>query len=256
MSLNLIAINVGNTRTQFAAFAEGEREGPIERLGHDELPRAADTLRQLRDRIEPEDLAVYVASVNPEAAKETADIAVRTLDAETAHVGEDVTVPVGRQLDREAIVGVDRLLNVAAAYDRIKQACIIIDAGTAVTVDFVDGEGTFHGGAILPGARMSLDILHDYTHQLPRIEFAPPVEAVGHNTVEAMRSGVYHGLRGAVRELAERFALFYGAYPKIIATGGDAHTLFEDYELVEAVVDDLTLRGIAVTHRVACGVEE
>jgi type III pantothenate kinase len=144
-------------------------------------------------------------------------------------------------------VGEDRLLNAAAAYGELKQACIVVDAGTALTVDFIDGAGTFHGGAIAPGARLMLDALHGQTAQLPEVELKPPAEPIGHSTVEAMRTAAFHGLRGMVRELVEKFAETVGQYPLVIATGGDAELLFKDYELIERIVPDLTLRGLAVT---------
>ena len=62
-----------------------------------------------------------------------------------------------------------------------------------------------------------------------------------------MRTAAFHGLRGMVRELVEKFAETVGQYPLVIATGGDAEMLFKDYELIERIVPDLTLRGLAVT---------
>jgi type III pantothenate kinase len=164
-----------------------------------------------------------------------------------AFVERDIAVPIGRQLDPESMVGDDRLLNAAAAYNTAKQACVVVDAGTAVTIDFVDGAGTFHGGAIVPGAKMMLDALHERTEQLPEVAMQRPVEAIGHSTAEAMRCGAFHGIRGMVRELVERYAEAAGGYPLVIATGGDAKLLFEDDELIERIVPDLTLMGMAVT---------
>ena len=143
----------------------------------------------------------------------------------------------------------DRLLNAAAAFDVLKQACVVVDAGTALTVDFVDGAGTFHGGAISPGGQLMLDSLHQRTALLPEVKFAKPDEAVGHNTTEAMLAGAFHGLRGTVRELVELFAEHAGTFPMVIATGGDAPLLFADYPLIDRVVPDLTLMGLAVALR-------
>jgi type III pantothenate kinase len=142
-------------------------------------------------------------------------------------------------------------LNAAAAYDVLHQACVVVDAGTAMTVDFVDGEGTYHGGAIAPGAKMMLDALHGHTDQLPQVGWEKPLEPIGHNTAEAMRSGVFHGMRGMVRELVEQYAQISGAYPIVVVTGGDAQLLFDDYDLVDRIVPELVLRGIESTVRVA-----
>jgi type III pantothenate kinase len=96
-----------------------------------------------------------------------------------------------------------------------------------------------------------LDALNQRAAQLPEIEFAKPDECMGHNTVEAMRAGVFYGLRGMVRELVELFAEQVGHFPTVIATGGDGALLFKDYELVDRVVPDLTLMGLNVTYRKA-----
>lgn len=249
MAVNLLAINVGNTRSQFAAVVDGQLH-EVHHVGHDHAGALADELGRAFSVLEgADDAPVYLASVNHAAAEQVEAGITRALGQPVRRVERDVNVPIGRQLDPETIVGVDRLLNAAAAFDQLQQACIVVDAGTAVTIDFVDGRGTFHGGAILPGGRMMLRALHQYTDQLPEVAFAQPHDAIGHSTGEAMLSGVFHGLRGAVRELAEKYAETYGAYPQVIATGGDADLLFEGYELVEAIVPTLTLRGLAVTRR-------
>ena len=126
----------------------------------------------------------------------------------------------------------------------------MVDMGTAITVDFVDGEGVFHGGAILPGVSMMLSSLHEQTAHLPELTYRkldPKSSDPGKQTDDAMILGVTAAASGAIRFLAERYAQFYEGYPQIIATGGDMG-LLEDDELIEAFVPDLQLHGI----RVAC----
>jgi type III pantothenate kinase len=250
MSYNLLAINVGNTRCHLGAFVDGEL---INQAHLDVGADDAATARAVEHVTEPlkaaEKVIVLVGTVNNDASRKLEQRISRQTGWPVQHVERDVNVPIGRQLDADAVVGTDRLLNAAAAYDQIKQACIVVDAGTAVTVDFVDGDGTFHGGAILPGASMMLRSLHEHTAQLPDVPFDRPNDPIGHNTAQAMLDGVFHGLRGAVRELVEKYAEVYGAYPKVIATGGDAERLFKDYELIEAIVPDLALRGLGATCR-------
>jgi type III pantothenate kinase len=120
-------------------------------------------------------------------------------------------------------------------------------------VDFVDGQGVFHGGAIAPGLNMMLRSLHEHTAALPDARFEPVQEGspFGRETVEAMRLGVQSAVKGMVRVLIERYSEFYGAFPQIIATGGDARALFETDDLVENIVPDLTLLGI----QSACQIE-
>ncbi|MEX0774899.1 MAG: type III pantothenate kinase [Phycisphaeraceae bacterium] len=249
MAIDLLAISIGNTRTKFGAFGQDNLRASQaianDRLGA-ELPAA---VKQAYEQLDNDEAPVLLASVNPNLADQVIAIAARETGRSVLRVERDLPIPIGRQLDREALVGEDRLLNAAAAYDVLKQACIVVDAGTAITVDFIDGVGTFHGGAIGPGAHMMLNALHVRTALLPEVTFARPAEAIGHNTVEAMRVAVYYGLRGMVRELVEQYAQIAGAFPMVVATGGDSETLFEGFELVERIVPDLTLLGLAVTMR-------
>ncbi|HRP62368.1 MAG TPA: type III pantothenate kinase [Phycisphaerales bacterium] len=246
----IVAINVGNTRTQFGRFVDGQLEG-TDRLDNKDVAAIVNhVVEQWRSVAEQPNAAIIIASVNDPLADRVASAIEDQLTVEVYRIGDDLPVPIGRQLDPETITGVDRLLNAAAAYESLGQACVIVDAGTAVTVDFVDGEGTFHGGAIAPGARMQLRALHEHTSALPELEFQEPEkEAFGRNTAQAMLQGVYHGIRGMVWRLVEQYAERYGAYPTVIATGGDAHVLFGEDELIDRIVPELTLHGIACAAR-------
>jgi type III pantothenate kinase len=123
----------------------------------------------------------------------------------------------------------------------------VVDAGTAITVDLVDESGTFRGGAIAPGARLMLGALHARTAQLPEVAPARPERAAGRSTEEAMRSGVFHALRGIVTELHEAYAVELRRDLPIVATGGDAEWLMGDAERVGRIVPDLPLWGIALS---------
>lgn len=251
MKLNMLGISVGNTRTRIGAFINGDLQ-ECALFGNDQHDALAEAMEHayasVRDR---QDAAVLMASVNRPAAQLIEGLITDKLGATVRRVERDLTIPIGRQVDADTKVGEDRLLNAAAAYDILKQACVVVDAGTAITVDYVDGAGTFHGGAIVAGAQLQLDALHQRTDLLPEVELKKPVGPIGHNTVEAMRCGVYHGLRGMVRELVEQYAQAAGAFPMVVATGGDGNLLFRDYELIDRIVPNLTMIGLYTTLRVA-----
>lgn len=247
--IDLIALNVGNSRTQVARFDAGE-VAESGRMSNASLPVIVEAVTSAWKSVDKKHAAIVTASVNQHVADALASMIEDQLSQHVYRVGADLPVPLNVVLDPETITGMDRLLNAVAAFERVKQACIIVDAGTAVTVDFVDGEGTFHGGAIAPGARLQLRALHENTSTLPEIEFATPdSEAFGRSTSQAMLRGVYHGITGLVRRLVEVYAESYGAYPTVIATGGDAEALFKDDELIDRIVPDLTLIGIAAAAR-------
>lgn len=142
-------------------------------------------------------------------------------------------LPVAIDVDAPEKVGLDRLLNAVAA-QQIRadgQPVVIVDSGTATTVDYVDRTGTFCGGAILPGIGMSARALNDYTALLPLIPArdvtAGVPDVVGRNTVAAMKSGLFWGHVGAVRELTgQMLARDSGPQPPLIlATGGAGASL-------------------------------
>ncbi len=253
----VLAIQVGNTRIKLAAFLQNDPE-EIVFVATDDLAGAVEAATRLYESVGAEpDCSVVVASVNPPASDALVGMLRDQLATEIYSAPIDMPVPIGTCLAEGAKPGVDRLLNAAAAYARLKQACIVIDAGTCITVDFVDGEGVFHGGAIAPGIRMQLKAMHEHTAVLPAIDFeVPEGTAWGADTREAMLRGVYHGARGLAWRLIERYAEQYGGFPMVVATGGDAAALFGDDELVNQVVPDLVLRGIALAARSALDPDE
>ena len=248
-TLHLLAIDIGNSRTTIGRF-DGRDLQRTESFANDDLSAIVSAAAAFRDDTDDDDdalRAVIIATVHDAHAERISGAIADQTSLDLYRVGSDLPVPVACALDPETITGSDRLLNALAAFDLLGQACMVVDAGTAVTIDFVDGEGTFHGGAILPGAAMQLRALHDFTDALPELAFTAPADDVfGRNTAEAMLRGVFHGIRGAVQRLTERTAEAYGAYPLVIATGGDAPTLFEDDDLIDRIVPELTLRGIAL----------
>ena len=255
--VNLLAVSVGNSRTRMGAFARGElvHTATLENASVGEAGFVEGAIEEAMGPLRShEEAAVMLASVNPSVSDRLAKQLQDQLNRSVLRLergGTGMVVPIGRHLDREAMVGEDRLLNAAAAFDVLRQAVVVVDAGTAVTVDFVDGAGTFHGGAIAPGAQLMMDALNRRTAQLPSNEFQPPAEPLGHNTIEAMRSGVYHAIRGLVRDMVEAIAEQAGQFPMVVATGGDADALFREHDLIDRIVPDLTLMGMAVTMRVA-----
>jgi type III pantothenate kinase len=245
-SAPIISVSVGNTRARVGLHRGSEL---VESSVHPSVDAAglAAAAVALAEQAEGQDNPVVVMSSVHRGAAEAIE---RALDGEGLVVqrfGRDLVIPIRHTLDEDGAktVGQDRLLCAIGAFAMSRQACVVVDLGTAMTVDFVDGEGVFHGGAIAPGLGMMLRSLHEQTDALPLIEYKlpGPDDHFGKNTADAMRLGVTGMVCGAVRWLAERYALHYEAYPRIIATGGDIGVLEPD-GLVESFVPDLQLHGI------------
>jgi type III pantothenate kinase len=158
-------------------------------------------------------------------------------------------------------VGIDRLLNAMAAKDRVKRplSILIIDAGSAVTVDWVSETGSFRGGVIFPGCRLMAKALHDYTALLPLVEIdwtSPPLP--GNSTIGAIKAGVFWavagGIKASLRQLAARARWENGPRrmqckatdPVIFLTGGDAELLAPVMDSWVILWPEMTLQGIRV----------
>jgi type III pantothenate kinase len=242
----LIAVAVGNSRTRVGLVKDKACHDASSFETDDPAGIGARVRELSRNQDEPP--IVVISTVNPGAADEIERAIKDAGPLSVYRIGRDVPITIEHALtDSGAMtVGQDRLLCAIGAYEQLKQACVVVDLGTAVTIDFVDGAGTFHGGAILPGVSMMLGSLHEHTAALPKLVYKkiePDSHDPGRQTDDAMMLGVTAAVRGAVRLLTERYAEYYNAYPRVIATGGDLGIL-EDEELVETLAPDLQLMGI------------
>jgi type III pantothenate kinase len=239
----LVAVAVGNTRTRFGVFTGSELGSPrsMENADPSALVRAiAEEAGKLEDAV------VVIASVNDEVADALEEGLRGELESPPMRIGRDIPIPLAHTLADASTLGQDRMLNALGASARARQACVVVDAGTAVTVDYVDAEGVFRGGLIAPGLNMMLQSLHEHTAALPLLRYERPGAESGpggSDTASAMQLGVTTALRGLVRLAVETFAIRYEGYPQVVATGGDLGVLEED-DAIEHFVPDLQLIGI------------
>ena len=242
---NVLACDVGNSAVHLA-HVRGDEVSSAQVVPVGELGHLADRLEALWSQV-PAPRKLVAASVNAPALK--------ALEAATAQdvlvIGRDLPLPIETDLPEPDAIGVDRLCCAVAAYDRLGTACVVADFGTAITVDCVDDGGVFRGGAILPGLKLLAESLHTGTAQLPRVQPRRPDWVFGKNTEQAMVGGIIAAARGAMRELIEAYATELGRWPTVILTGGDAEVICPrvgDDGLVQAVVADLALRGVALAY--------
>lgn len=170
----------------------------------------------------------------------------------------DVPLPI--LLDEPARIGIDRLLGAFAA-DRLRRpdhAAIVVDLGSAITVDLLDAAGAFAGGAILPGIGMSARALAEQTDALPAIEMdrlGPAPVALGKSTIAAMQAGLYWGSVGAIREVTARLTTDLAEPPDVFLTGGASPLVAKHLGGQNAWsvrhVPNLVLAGIALAHLAA-----
>ncbi len=244
----VIVIDVGNTNTKVATWHDNNLKTVLSVPTGDmaAFEEAYMAHRQASGR--QHHAATVIGSVVPEALKRIRAYVAELEGREPLVVGETLPFPIDLEVKDRKTVGVDRVCQAAAAFDRVQTDCTIVSFGTAVTVDLVNVDGIFLGGAILPGVALQMRALHEFTAALPLVEPAIPELAYGTNTKEAIQIGVCCGLVGAVRGIVEGYATQLNRWPQVVATGGNAALLMPLCDFVDTWTTDLTLCGIGLAY--------
>lgn len=250
----LLAIDSGNTNIVFAVFDGDALQG--EWRSASESRRTADEygvwLAQLTALNAIDAAAIneaIIATVVPETLFSLQRLCRHYYHCEPLVVGAPgVQLGIEVLVDDPAEVGADRLVNAVAAGTLHGGPLIVIDFGTATTFDVIDADGNYCGGAIAPGINLSLEALHLAAAKLPRVAVEKPERVIGKRTTPAMLSGVYWGYVGLIEGMVARIKQEFGAPMRVIATGGHAKLFNDATEVIDAVDQELTLRGLAEIH--------
>ena len=251
----VIAVDIGNSSLEFGVFpaaADPLECTVVQRIRIDRATLDFEALNGLTAAN-----AIWrVASVNREAEShllqwlKQQDAQVQLQQLQHGDFGLAI------ELEHPERVGADRLAAAAAAAQlrQAGRAALVVDSGTALTVDLVSAKGAFQGGAIMPGVEMTAKALALHTDLLPQVGAnAAAPQVVGDSTVAAIHSGLFWGSLGAIRELLDRMKAELDHAPDVFVTGGATPWL--SYLKHATHVPDLVLRGIALAGRSKSGGE-
>jgi type III pantothenate kinase len=251
----LLAIDAGNTNVVFALVEGREikarwRIATDPRRTADEYAVWLNQLLQLESYTRDDVHGVIISTVVPRALHNLEVLSTKYFRTDALIAGRSpVEWGVAIDVDEPASLGADRAVNTIAAHALHPGDLIVIDFGTATTLDFSDYSGAYKGGIIAPGINLSLDALVNAAAKLPRIAIEAPrdnMSVIGRNTVDQMNIGIYWGYIAMIEGLVARMKAEVGRPVKVIATGGLA-TLFEQHTNVfDAIEPDLTIQGLAI----------
>ncbi len=226
--------DIGNTRIKIAEHSEAGLLQP-----------EAVPLEFRREGLK-EPTGWIIAGTNPQVRDRFADH-LRCDGHKVSIIDDYRSLPLAVQVDAPQKVGIDRLLNAVALLKKIPSGTpfAIVDAGSAITVDFVDADHVFRGGAIMPGYRLMAKALNDYTARLPFITSFPEREPAlpATNTIDAINAGLHFAVHGGINAIIERLAQSFGQL-KVFIAGGDAPLLKKLDCRPEMAGPFLTLEGI------------
>jgi type III pantothenate kinase len=249
-----LAIDVGNTNVTVGLFVDGELSATW---------RFSSDRRRTADEWWALFAAVGAVGEDPQAAVIGSVVPVITGEIEralSAHGRPPLVVrasdlPVRLAVNRDE-VGADRIANAVGVARRHRLPAVVVDLGTATTIDVVAADGTYLGGAIAPGILTALQALLERAARLSQVEMYVPESVIGRTSADCLRAGVLFGTAGQIDRLVEMAAAELGAAPFVVATGGLAEWVMPVARTITVLDPDLTLWGLYHCWELAGGAGE
>jgi type III pantothenate kinase len=253
----LLAVDIGNTNITFGVWDKARllhtfRASSVSARTSDEYAVLIQQMLVARDIAAGRITGAIIASVVP-SLTETLVSAIRVAYAREPLIvgpGLKTGMPILYENPRE--IGADRIVNAVAAFERLHQAVIVVDFGTATTFDCISEAGEYLGGVIVPGVLVSLDGLFARAAKLSHVDLVEPPRVLGRNTAHALQSGVVFGYASLVDGLVRRLRAEMGVDCRALATGGLAPLVTRHAETIEGVDLDLTLQGLQLLYERNC----
>lgn len=253
----ILLIDVGNTNIVMGVH-DGKRIISDFRLStnanktSDELSIDVRSLFELNNLDVTAIQGVIISSVVPNVMYSLENMIRKLFHQRPLVVGAGIKTGINVKTDNPKEVGADRIVNAVAAYEKHHRSLILIDFGTATTLCAVKEDGTYIGGIISPGLKISADALFERAAKLPRIELMLPERVIGRNTVSSMQSGIVHGYIGMVEHLVRKMKDEMMANgepePLVVATGGLARMIAQGTSVINEIEPFLTLEGLKIIY--------
>lgn len=250
----LLAIDIGNTNIVLGGLRE-DRIVFEARMATDNLKTSDQYGVEIKNilalfGVEPGEITdCIISSVVPPVFNQVRSGVVKVTGKEPMAVQPGIKTGLNIQMDIPSQVGADRIVVAVAALQEYKPPLILIDMGTATTIEVVGEGNTYLGGCIMPGVGISLQALTSRTAQLPGIQLDRPKKVIGKNTVDCMRSGVMYGAAAMLDGMLDRVEEELGQKAAVIATGGMAELIVPLCRREIRLDQDLLLKGLNIIYK-------
>ncbi len=250
----LLAIDIGNTnlvigcihddKILFKARIATDRTRTSDQYGV-EIKSMLEAYGVKRSDIED----CIISSVVPPVFNSVRTGVIKIIGKQPMVVGPGLKTGLNIHVDVPSQVGSDRIVIAVAALAEYKAPLLLMDLGTATTIESVEPDNVYMGGVIIPGVRVSLDALTSRAAQLPGISLDQPKQVIGKNTVDCMRSGMMYGTAAMIDGLVERMEEELGHRCTLIATGGLAQFITPLCKREIILDKDLLLKGLNIIYK-------
>ncbi|WP_196594565.1 type III pantothenate kinase [Pectinatus sottacetonis] len=191
---------------------------------------------------------IIISSVVPPLVVPIIKMCQRYFKVKPLVVGPGIKTGIKLKYENPRDIGADRIVNVIGAYEQYGGPIIVIDIGTATTLDVVADNGDFLGGAIAPGIGISTEALFQRAAKLPRIELVTPKSVICHNTINGIQAGIILGAVGQIDGIVNRMKQEMNMNMKVVATGGLANMISRESKTINKTDHFLTLTGLRVLY--------
>lgn len=243
----ILTIDIGNSSTKLGTF---DNENLIKRLTIPTIrSKTADQIYDsIQDDIKGHLSAIVVSSVVPELHDSFRELGEKYFNQTPIFVHNCLDFGLAIKYFPPENLGIDRLVAAFAAVEKFGPPVIVCDFGTATTIDAVNKQKEYLGGIITPGLNTLSEALFIKTSKLPRVEIRKPETVIGNSTIHSIQSGVFFGYMGLTDGILKRMIAELDEKPRVVATGGFAHLIAENCDLIEIVDDNLMLDGLRLIY--------
>jgi type III pantothenate kinase len=247
----LLAVDAGNTHTVFGLFSGSDlnalwRIGTRKELTPDELSAWLRLLMENGGFSTSDVRGVIACSVVPDMNCVLTETSRICFGEEPLFIGPGIRTGMKIRYENPHEVGADRIVNAVAAKERLGAPVMVLDFGTATTLDVVESNGEYLGGVISPGVEISAEALFERAARLSRVDIRRPERSIGRNTEESIRSGLFFGYAALVKGIVSRARDELGFPAPVIATGGLAPVFERELDFLNEIVPGLTLEGLRI----------
>lgn len=232
--------DVGNTTISYAKYIDGDVVDPS-RVATSQI-ETVDQLLSLADNAIGRD-SIVVASIGVKRVNDLFERAQHQVGFNLQRITGSNTHGALISYGTPLTLGPDRIANTIAVTASKKIPCIVVDCGTAITIDVVNSQGEFIGGMIAPGIETSRNALTHFAPSLPDVELVAPDDILGRDTISCIQSGVIYGAAAMIEKSISKIKKNYDV-SRIVLTGGHAELIHPLLEIESELDIWLTLRGL------------
>ena len=250
----ILAVDIGNTNIVIAFFKENNWSRILRINTHESAEKYALDFSNflLENNFDTSEIqGIVVSSVVPNKTESVVKMLKPLAKTEIKILGPDHYGKLPIQVTNPDEMGTDLVANAIAAYHKVKDNCLVVDFGTALTFTAVDQNGKVLGVSIAPGLKSAMKALSGNTAKLPEVPLVLPKSSMGQDTITAMQSGIMIGYTGLVEKMISSIKSEFDENMQVIATGGLSSILPGVKDQFDFVNTNLTLDGLIIFHELA-----